>query len=118
MWQSAWPRADVASIASLYASGVVFYSHPFRERQAPTEYVDWAFSDQTAAECRFGDPIVDGSRAAVDWWAVVTSTDGTQQSLAGTSLLVFDARGLVVEQRDAWCEAGGRSDPADWARPG
>jgi len=44
----------------------------------------------------------------VDWWAVVTSADGSVQSLAGTSLLRFDAQGLVVEQRDAWADADGR----------
>jgi SnoaL-like protein len=94
----------------------VFYSHPFRDRQGPVEYVAWAFEDQEAAECRFGDAVVDGPRAAVDWWAVVTSKDGSLQSLAGTSLLRFDADGLVVEQRDAWGEADGRRELAEWAR--
>ncbi len=116
VWESAWPRADVTSIAALYAPDAVFYSHPFRELQAPAEYVAWAFADQTAAECRFGEPVVDGARAAVEWWAVVTGQDGTQQSLAGTSLLRFDSDGLVVEQRDAWGDAVGRRDAPDWAR--
>jgi hypothetical protein len=77
--------------------------------------VQWAFDDQETAECRFGDPVVDGARAAVDWWAVVTSTDGSVQSLAGTSLIRFDDAGLVVEQRDAWSEADGRHELPDWA---
>jgi len=93
----------------------MFYSHPFRPRQSPVEYVAWAFADQEAAECRFGEPVVDGARAAVDWWAVVTSKDGSTQSLAGTSLLRFDAEGLVVEQRDAWGETDGRDELPAWA---
>jgi hypothetical protein len=93
----------------------VFYSHPFRERQGPAEYVQWAFADQESAECRFGEPVVDGSRAAVDWWAVITSQDGSLQSLAGTSLLQFDEYGQVVEQRDAWAESEGRYELPDWA---
>ena len=93
----------------------MFYSHPFRDRQGPAEYVAWAFDDQAAAECRFGDPLVDGDRAAVDWWAVVTSRDGSSQSLAGTSLLRFGGDGLVLEQRDAWGEADGRCELPDWA---
>ena len=97
-------------IAGLYAPDAILYSHPFRPLQGPAEYVTWAFADQQAAECRFGEPVVDGARAAVDWWAVVTSTDGSVQSLAGTSLLRFDAEGLVVEQRDAWDGADGRVD--------
>ena len=50
----------------------------------------------------------------MDWWAVVTSADGSVQSLAGTSLLRFDVEGLVVEQRDAWADAEGVSS----SRPG
>jgi hypothetical protein len=115
VWTRAWPTSDVGAIAELYAPGAVFYSHPFRDRQEPAEYVAWAFEDQVTAECRFGEPLVDGDRAAVAWWAVVTSTDGSRQSLAGTSLLRFDADGLVVEQLDAWGEADGYRELPSWA---
>ena len=118
VWARAWPLADIDAITALYAPGAVFYSHPFRDRQDPAEYVAWAFEDQHSAECRFGDPVVDGSRAAVDWCAVVTAKDGSEQSLAGTSLLRFDPDGLVVEQRDAWGEANGHHALPDWAAPG
>ena len=46
---------------------------------------------------------------------MVTSIDGSVQSLAGISLLRFDAEGLVTEQRDAWGEAEGRVELTDWA---
>jgi len=115
VWSRAWPEADVEAIGSLYAFDAVFYSHPFRERQGPADYVRWAFEDQAEAECRFGDPVVAGDRAAVDWWAVVTARDGSLQTLAGTSLLRFDADGLVVEQRDAWGEEIGRRELPHWA---
>jgi SnoaL-like domain len=116
VWERAWPAADVDAIDALYAEGAMFYSHPFRNRQRPREYVTWAFSDQAEAECRFGEPIVDGDRAAVDWWAVMTSDDGSVDSIAGTSLLRFDADGQVVEQRDVWAQHPGRHELADWAR--
>jgi ketosteroid isomerase-like protein len=115
VWTRAWPAADVAAIAALYAEDAVFYSHPFRERQGAAEYVTWAFDDQAAAQCRFGEPVVDGQRAAVDWWAAITAKDGSLQSLAGTSLLRFDAGGRVVEQRDAWAELDGRHELPAWA---
>ena len=115
MWADAWPSADVDAITDLYAREASFYSHPFRERQGPSAYVAWAFDDQASAECRFGEPVVDGRRAAVDWWAVITSNDGSQQSLAGTSLLRFDDEGLVTEQRDAWNEDVGRRELPHWA---
>jgi ketosteroid isomerase-like protein len=102
VWARAWPRADAEAIAALYAPEAVFYSHPFRARQSPREYVEAVFAEQAGAECRFGDPIVSGDRAAVDWWGVITATDGSVETVAGTSLLRFDTNGLVVEQRDAW----------------
>ena len=116
VWSRAWPAADIEAISALYADGAVFHSHPFRARQAPRDYVVWAFEDQAEAECRFGRPIVSGERAAVDWWAVLTSRDGSVESIAGTSLLRFDADGLVVEQRDAWALEPGRHELPDWAR--
>jgi hypothetical protein len=82
----------------------------------PREYVGWAFADQAVAECRFGHPVVDGDRAAVDWWAAVRSTDGSVETIAGTSLLRFGDDGLVIEQRDVWASAPGRHELPDWAR--
>ena len=81
----------------------------------PHEYAAWAFGDQAAAECRFGEPVVQRDRAAVDWWAVVTSVDGSVETLAGTSLIRFDELGLVVEQRDVWSTQPGRRELAHWA---
>jgi len=51
----------------------------------------------------------------VDWWGVVTSTGGSVETLAGTSLLRFDDGGLVVEQRDVWAAQGGRHELGHWA---
>jgi len=115
VWARAWPAGDVEAIGALYAVDVIFYSHPFRDRQAPREYVAWAFADQAEAECAFGEPVVDGDRAAVDWWAAVTAADGTVETIAGTSLLRFGEDGLVVEQRDAWAAVPGRHELPDWA---
>ncbi len=114
VWERAWPIADVDAIAALYADDAVFRS-PFRERQAPAEYVVWAFAEQAAAECRFGEPVAAGAHAAVDWWGVITDWDGSQQTVAGTSRLRFNGDGLVVEQRDAWAHEQRRRELPDWA---
>jgi len=115
VWSRAWPAADVGAISALYAPNAVFYSHPFRERQGAAEYVTWAFADQNEAECRFGEPLVSGDRAAIDWWGVILSSDDTVETIAGTSLLRFDADGLVIEQRDAWAGETGRRELPHWA---
>ena len=75
----------------------------------------WAFAHQGRVECRFGVPIVDGERAAVDWYAVLTLPDGAVQTLAGTSLLRFGEDGRVLEQRDAWNERPTRYELPAWA---
>jgi ketosteroid isomerase-like protein len=114
-WSRAWPAADAEAISALYAADALFYSHPFREPQTPRSYVEAVFADQARAECRFGEPVVDGDRAAVDWWGVIVARDGSVETVAGTSLLRFDANGLVVEQRDAWAGEPVRRELPDWA---
>jgi ketosteroid isomerase-like protein len=114
-WSRAWPAADADAVAALYAEDAVFYSHPFRNQQPPGDYAAWAFADQAAAECRFGEPIAAGDRAAVDWWAVITLRDGSVETIAGTSLLRFRADGRVIEQRDAWASEPGRRELSAWA---
>ena len=115
-WERSWPTADVEAIAALYAPNAAFYSHPFRALQSPDEYVRSVFADQAEAECRFGEPLVQGDRAAIDWWGVITALDGSTQTVAGTSLLRFGEEGLVVEQRDAWGEQDGRRELPAWGR--
>ena len=44
------------------------------------------------------------------WWAVSTTTAG-DESLAGVSILRFDADGLVAEQLDYWNAEPGRHEP-------
>ena len=114
-WERAWPVGDASLLADVYAAKTVFHSHPFRPPQTPHEYASWAFGDQASAVCRFGDPVVDGDRAAVDWWAVIVDHEGGEETLAGTSLLRFDAEGRIVEQRDVWASQPGRHELPHWA---
>lgn len=106
-WTRGWRAQDVDVIGSLYADECFFLSHPFREPQKPRDYVEWAFAEEEWAEPWFGEPIVSGDRAAVEWWAFVRGS-GRDVTLAGTSLLRFDGDGKVVEQRDAWAVGDGR----------
>jgi hypothetical protein len=116
VWSRAWPAADIAAVTALYAPNARYISDPFRASVAPHEYVSWVFEAQRTAECRFGAPIVAGDRAAVDWWGVIEGNDGLVETVAGTSLLRFSPDGLVVEQRDAWAAALGRTASPHWAR--
>jgi hypothetical protein len=115
-WSRAWPAADVELVASLYAEGARFRSQPFRDLQDPRAYAEWAFSEQDEAECWFGEPVVEGDRATVEYWGVVRF-QGEDETIAGTAMLRFGPDGLVVDQRDTWNAQPGRIEPpAAWGR--
>jgi ketosteroid isomerase-like protein len=121
-WQRAWEARDTDAILPLYAPGTVFSSEPFRApfrgSDGVREYVGGAFAEEAAPRVWVGTPVVDedGRRAAVEWWAALTE-NGAQVTLAGTSVLRFDAAGLVTEQRDSWNQAAGlREPPGGWGR--
>jgi hypothetical protein len=69
-----------------------------------------AFADEELVECRFGEPIVDDDRAAVEYWAILRSTRG-EETLAGVAVIRFGSDGRVVEQLDYWSMQPGRTPP-------
>ena len=101
-WERGWRTQEAEAIVALYAEDAHFQSHPFRQAQAPRDYIEPTLADEASAECEFREPIVDGDRATVEWSAETKLKDGGSEKLAGVSLLRFDADGLVVEQRDFW----------------
>jgi hypothetical protein len=114
-WERAWPPKDTAAIEALYAGGAAYRSHVFRPPTTVDRYLPETLASETEIECRFGDPVASHDRAAVEWWASWLES-GEPVTLAGVSVLRFDADGLVVEQRDYWNEVEGREPPFDgWA---
>lgn len=114
-WKRAWQALDADAIVALYAEGAVVSTEPFREpargREAGVrEYVTRVFGEERDPRVWISAPIVDGDRAAVSWWASLIE-DGAETTLAGTSVLRFDAAGLVVSQWDAWNAFDARRDP-------
>lgn len=119
-WQRAWEALDPEPVVALYADAARLTSQRFRDSEAGPEgvrdYVSGAFAEEAEVRAWFGEPIVDGDRAAVEWWAALLEA-GEAVTLAGTSVLRFDVDGRVVEQRDTWNLAPGRRDPPDgWGR--
>jgi len=119
-WQRAWEAQDTEAIVALYHPDVVFSTQPFREpylrRAGVREYVSYAFSEEEEVRAWVGEPVIGADRAAIEWWAALRE-NGVEITLAGTSVLRFDADGLVLEQRDAWNQAEGRREPPEgWGR--
>jgi nuclear transport factor 2 (NTF2) superfamily protein len=115
-WEAGWPAKDVERIASRYRPEAPYRSHPFRDVTTAREYVTRAFDEEELVRCWFGEPVIEDERAAVEYWAILRSPDGSHITIAGHSHLRFDEEGLVVEHRDYWTQRGGAVEPpAGWA---
>ncbi len=118
-WQQAWEQLDVESVVALYAPNAEYWTEPFREPYrgltGAREYVTQAFGSEHTVTAWFGEPVVDGDRAAVPWYATQIESDAPV-TLAGMSFLRFDENGLVVEEWDTWNSvAGMQPRPPTWA---
>jgi nuclear transport factor 2 (NTF2) superfamily protein len=114
-WESGWPAEDVDMIAARYRPDAPYRSHPFREPSTARAYVAQAFTEEKLVRCWFGEPVVEGDRAAIEYWAILRSPDGTDITIAGHSHLRFDDDGLVAEHRDYWDQRDGAAEPpVDW----
>jgi hypothetical protein len=117
-WDRAWRAKDETQLAPVYADDAAHRSRPDREPQHPLDYARSAFAEEADdLELWWGEPLVDGNRAAVEWWAALTD-NGELVTLAGTSWLTLADDGRVVEQRDYWTSTPGRAAPWSGWSPG
>src|SRR5439155_24259747 len=75
-WERGWRDPDATEILALYADGATLQSHPFRRAIAPADYIVPTLAEEASADCEFGEPIVDGDRAAVEWRGDTRLKDG------------------------------------------
>jgi hypothetical protein len=113
-WKRGWEALDPEPIMARYAPTATHFTSPFREPSGRATdvraYVERTLAEEEDPRVWMGEPIVDGDRAAISWWASLRE-EGANSTLAGTSVLRFDADGLVVEQWDAWNQLDERRDP-------
>src|SRR4029450_12819891 len=100
-WTTAWVAGDPGPLDDVYAEDASFRSEPFRELQTPRAYAEWAFREQDEALCWFGEPIVAGDRAAVEYWGIVRFQGG-DETIVGTAGLRVGPDGRGGEQRGPW----------------
>ena len=116
-YRLAWEDGDPAAAAALYRDDCVFRSAPFRAPEPPLSYTTRVFPEAKAEDVRFGEPVEEGDRGAVEWWATLVTPAGEELAIAGCSVLRFDDQGFVVEARDYWHVEPGRRRPHDtWGR--
>jgi SnoaL-like domain len=119
-WRDNWVARNGEPIVALYAEGARYSTAPFRDArigpEGAREYVLPVLAEEAEVKAWFAEPIVDGDRASVSWWASFLE-DGIEATYAGTSVLRFNDQGLVVDEWDAWNRADGRLEPPPgWGR--
>ena len=113
-WKAGWEALDPEPIMALYAPDAIHVTEPFREpahgSAAVRRYVERVLGEEEDPRVWMSEPIVDGDRAAISWWASLRE-EGADSTLAGVSIIRFDSDGLVVEQWDAWNQLPSRLEP-------
>ncbi|MGE5287220.1 MAG: nuclear transport factor 2 family protein [Micromonosporaceae bacterium] len=125
----AWREKDADGVAGLFTADAVYRSHPLSEphvgRDAIRAYWQRATKTQRELDLRFGVPVCQGDRAAVEWWAVMrddewrpgeASADGV--TLPGCLMLSFTPDGQCAELREYYNPHFGERIPAPegWGR--
>ncbi|HYZ46729.1 MAG TPA: nuclear transport factor 2 family protein [Actinomycetota bacterium] len=114
-YASAWEYRDIAAVKSLFDDAASYRSFIFGEahrgREGVGAYWRGATATQSGVTVRFGDPIVDGDRVAVEWWTLMDDAEEDGPiTLPGVLLLRF-RDGLCSELREYWHLKEGRVEP-------
>jgi hypothetical protein len=113
-WKQGWEALDPEPIMARYSAMATHFTEPFRAPSRDARdiraYVERVLGEEEDPRVWMGEPVVDGDRAAISWWASLRE-EGSEATLAGTSVLRFDADGLVIEQWDTWNRLGERREP-------
>ena len=116
----AWQQADAEAASALFTDDAVYRSHPVRDPHVGTAaicaYWRAATATHEGVEVRFGEPVRERDRVAVEWWT--TMRDGHEQvTLPGCLVLRFAGDGRCEELREYWhVEPGRRTPPYGWGR--
>jgi hypothetical protein len=119
-YAKAWLKKDAKAIASLFTEDATYHSHPFRPmnqgRKSILDYTLGALDVGQVYEVRFGKPVVEGSRAVVEYWTTMKEKLN-DVTLAGCIMLHFAKNGLCKELHDYWVlQTGELQAPASWGR--
>ena len=115
----AWEQGDPARAAALFTLDAKYHSHPFHPpvvgRTAIEAYWEKATSTQSDVRVQMGKPLLDGDRAVLEWWAVMTD-GGAETTDAGALVLEFDGE-HCANLREYWnITEGILASPEGWGR--
>jgi ketosteroid isomerase-like protein len=116
-YRTAWEEADADVVGELFTEDATYLSSPFgqahRGREEIREYWRRATGSQSRVRVEMGQPVVDGRRVVVEWWAQMDD-DGTPLTLPGALVRHFDAEGRCRALREYYnLEVGRRIPPPE-----
>jgi uncharacterized protein (TIGR02246 family) len=117
-YREAWINTDPEAARDLFTPDAIYreqpFEPPFAGRDAIAAYWTRVTAGQRDIELRYGLPVIDGQRAAVEWWATLVNDDAPV-TLAGEFLLVFADSGHCRELREYWTiKPGIHEPPGGW----
>ncbi len=117
-YRVAWEQRDPEAAAALFTEDASYreqpYQEPFLGRVGVREYWTNVTATQSGVKFRYGTPVVNGNRAAAEWW-VTMQNGGADVTLAGEFMLTFDDSGLCSDLREYWHFSEGQLEPhAGW----
>jgi uncharacterized protein (TIGR02246 family) len=109
----AWEDADADGAAALFTEDAVYRSSPFREPHVGRDAIRAYSADATGTRTRvrFGRPVEEANRAAVEWWATYIEAEEGEITLPGCLILQFASDGRCEELRETWNYAAGAQRP-------
>ena len=116
----AWERRDPDAAAELFTPDAAYrsliFDEPHTGSAAIRAYWRRATSTQRDVRVRMGAPLVDGERAAIEWWTVVSDDDGGRVTLPGCLLLEFEGE-RCARLNEYWHSEPGAAEPYEgWGR--
>lgn len=120
-YRRAWEEGDAAAVVELFTSDAWYRSQIFSEPHVGSEairsYWERATATQRKLDVRFGRPVVQGNRVAVEWWTMMDEVDDGELTLPGCLMLRFSDDGRCEELREYWhVESGRREPPHGWGQ--
>jgi SnoaL-like domain len=111
--RAAWAEQDPERTAVLFAEDCVYSWHPFREPRVGAErvasYVRWAFTAQKDVHISFGEPLLDGTVMAVEYWMTFVQVEEAKPfTIAGAQIVEFNECGQARSVHDYWHSVKGK----------
>jgi hypothetical protein len=119
----AWREKDDVAVGHLFAPEAVYQEIPgdetrtFVGRDAIREYWRTITAPQSEVTTRYGEPLIQGRRTAVELW-VTMRVNENWLTLVETNVMSFTRDGQVHHNAEYWTAREGRFDPPPgWGSP-